>query len=124
MNWTELVRKTYKMCVDNADVVYHKPDPSTSKCYYTKGECDNGEVGCIFGQILKNEAGFDLDEYDKYSTGISYILDPIEYPYEVLQWCQNIQIGQDNGLSWGDALIEAEILFGKDVDQLLEEHNE
>lgn len=127
--WQELVKAVYKKCVDNAEVVYNRPSGrctllqlnDSNLCYYTKGQCTDGSIGCIFGQVLKD---YDLSRYEGKNGSclpISFVLRDIlvDIPDCVMQWCRTIQLKQDQKTSWGDALIEAEFLYGPQVDELL-----
>lgn len=124
MRWQDLVRKTYALCISRSDNVYTRPDAAETKCYYTKGTCSDGSTGCVFGQLLRDE--FDLIAVDTWSgdNSISAVIrDNIpNAPFAVRQWCSHIQIVQDEGRPWGNALGDAEDYYGLQVDDLLREN--
>ena len=45
----ELVAEVRSIASDRGEVTY--PD---GPCFYDKGECSDGSVGCVFGQALDN----------------------------------------------------------------------
>lgn len=119
--WKELVRRTYAKCVKDCDVSY---SPSEYReCSYTNGQCTDGSTGCLFGQIL-SEMGVDASPLQGLLRGILETrFKDSEVPQVVISYLSHIQICQDNEMDWGDALIESEILFGEEVDELMTDMN-
>lgn len=77
-------------------------------CSYTRGPCDDGTVGCIFGQAFQ-KLGFKLPiGYDQ--VPIHRLLDKtdIDTTYDQAEWCRIIQNFQDSGDTWADAIKTAD----------------
>jgi hypothetical protein len=93
---------------------HYKKDPTETRCSYDKGSCDNGSVGCIFGQAL-NALGHSVTGT---TSIVGVIIDSglIESridvpPSPALSWCSVVQQRQDRHESWADAVHKADIAF-------------
>lgn len=107
------MRAAYALCVNNADNKYVKDG---LRCCYTRGTCTNGTIGCIFGQILDHDE-FDLARQNNIT--ISDVLEGSNFPDIMIDWCATLQVQQDIGKTWGDALLMAEQFYGEQLDRLL-----
>jgi hypothetical protein len=99
----ELIAEVRRIAAERPDTVYRQPSTSCG-CFYEKGECTDGSVGCIFGQALNNlgypvtgTASIDIIARSRFVGNCLVIL----------AWCREVQNVQDGGLSWGDAIISA-----------------
>ncbi len=80
-------------------------------CYYSTGENENGSVGCIFGQALKNLGLVITDNNDQVRiTNLLVILGISHLNEFELDWCRTVQSRQDSGTEWGHAVSEADNL--------------
>lgn len=82
-------------------------------CFYTSTHPDNiGGVACIFGQALAN-LGVPVNDLESCEhVPIEAILShPSLLLFDRRHWCQELQQGQDAGLTWGRALWFADDAF-------------
>lgn len=93
------VRRLAVVSPDNRYVTNH----ATEACYYDKGVCTDGSIGCIFGQAIRN-LGLDWDLSD--NVGIITLLqrNNVTALCRETTWCSLLQFEQDFGLSWAEAL--------------------
>ena len=102
-------------------------------CFYNKGKCIDGSIGCLIGQALL-ELGW-LNIYDCLLIDIGTILynrwDNVKYdsPYikdilpmlEIIcnltekNWLATIQMEQDAGWDWADCIKKADELYPLDI---------
>lgn len=90
--------------VDGVDIdgnVYNKA------CFYDKGDCSDGTVGCIFGQAF-TRLGLSV----KGNMHIRSLLFSIgiESNSEEQVWCGHVQVTQDKGSTWREAVDSADEL--------------
>ena len=90
-------------------------------CYYTRGDCENGSVGCIFGQALAPEYKERLAAIDQHSAcNIDDAITQLGIGADVssaaiadrIDWCNIIQQSQDSGETWRDAVAFADSNIG------------
>lgn len=124
---SDIIAEVRKIAKERPDV-YYNPD---GMCKYSSGECSDGSIGCIFGQAFTN-LGIDAKKFDKYPVphhtsingsttyvpSIDHILRNEFNCKEVLEleWCGTVQNGQDGGLSWKEAVLEADRELGIEVE--------
>lgn len=126
---SDIIAEVRKVVKERPDV-YYNPD---GICKYSSGACSDGSIGCIFGQVFTN-LGIDAKKFDEYPTpegisptiygGKTYVpgIDCIlrhEFNCEEileLEWCGTVQNGQDGGLSWKEAVLEADRELGIEVE--------
>ena len=112
---SDVIKEVRKIVAERPNVYYYAPEGG---CQYSKGECSDGSTGCLFGQVLTN-LGEDVSRFDKYPApeeyktetyipGIDKILEEFEGNDIDKTWCSLVQDGQDNGMSWEDAVAEAD----------------
>lgn len=77
-------------------------------CLYNGGNCSDGSIGCIFGQVLK-DLGQPVDEGDE-GRDIIIILGILGIESSSLQkqWCGSVQDSQDFGIEWKKAVDKAD----------------
>lgn len=75
-------------------------------CYYDDGRCTNGSIGCIFGQAIRN-LGLDWDLSDNVGILKVFIRNGIPM-YRGHLWCRVLQVCQDNGSTWKQAVTRAD----------------
>ncbi len=112
MKIEDLISKVRELVNANPDNKYNRPE-HTQRCCYSAGVCDNGSVGCVFGQALVL-LGEELDpEWDKKNMSITTILaDQYDMGYSTERmWCNKLQAGQDGGFTWRQSMEAADELF-------------
>ena len=55
-----LIKAVKELVKESPDNTY---DSSGGQCYYAKGHCKNGSVGCLFGQALRKIGKDDIFSY-------------------------------------------------------------
>lgn len=101
----KLIETVRELAKENPNNAYIR-----SVCYYNKGECTNGTVGCIFGQAMR-KLGVSEDELNKFGCKpISDIFRQNHIGYDPLffTWCEMVQQSQDSGKEWGQCVKEAD----------------
>lgn len=102
MNIDILIKNIREAASQRGENIYSSPSSETSSCYYGKGTCTDGTVGCIFGQVWP-----ELKAYEEES--IFSILDSMNIGTSIQKsWCSEVQSNQDKGLSWREAVERAD----------------
>jgi len=100
----EIVIDYMKKSPDN---VYGKVHPDDPGCFYTKGECSNGSIGCVFGQVL-TMLGFPMKMFDDDTNSPSihtvYNSLGILSKGETVAKLVKIQQRQDKLFPWGECI--------------------
>ncbi len=109
---SNIIADVRKTAAERPSVVYLDKD-----CRYAAGNCSDGSIGCIFGQVLSN-LGVDVKEYDATDNGygenivpdINHILNEDSFVGNErdIHWCDLVQEYQDSGLSWEEAVKTAD----------------
>jgi hypothetical protein len=91
------VRNLAKAHPDNI----YQPSLLGKQCFYDKGWCTDGSVGCIFGQALVG-----LDILVTGSREIYVVSNELFSDADRLtrDWCQAVQTAQDASKTWGEAV--------------------
>ena len=109
----EIVQQTRDLAAKYPDNVYlhwNRDD-----CLYHEGNCTNGTVGCIFGQILVPH--FPDKNLDSCNT-IVYSIDALlvfleistnDNEYPLRNWCLQVQSLQDTGKMWHECIAFADL---------------
>lgn len=106
----KLIIKVREIVKERPDVKYrgvaskdgHKPN-----CFYDRGECSDGTVGCIFGQAavaLSVPIGSIQASINKLG---------IKGTDQERAWCQTVQCCQDRGDIWDVAVSKADEAVGE-----------
>ena len=95
-----MIKAVRELVKENPNNTYYS---SGGRCYYTKGTCKNGSVGCLFGQALRKigKDDNDLNSIEYISIG-DLILCSV--PYNIRNWCSSVQASQDTNHTWGEAV--------------------
>lgn len=100
----EIVIDYMKKSPDN---VYGKVHPDDPGCFYTKGECSNGSIGCVFGQVL-TMLGFPMKMFDDgtNSPNIHTVCNSLGIlsKGETVAKLVKIQQRQDKLFPWGECI--------------------
>lgn len=89
--------KVREITKERPDVTY---ETFEGGCHYDAGECSDGTIGCIFGQVSAA-----LGEPMTGTKSIThYFNDP---------WCILVQQYQDRGMKWSVAIQRADIMYPK-----------
>lgn len=98
----QLVDEVRKLAKENPDNNYNN-GYQKAQCFYNKGECSNGTIGCLFGQAMKR-LGVSDDQLNGFgSKPIRDILreNRVKHNENLFSWCEDVQMSQDDGLPWG-----------------------
>ncbi len=105
----DLINEVVKLSDTYPDAV----NQTENGCYYNKGDYGNGIVGCIFGNALRN-LGVIVDcdggDNDIFTPTIDVLLRKlkiVEGNPRKLNWCEEVQLNQDKGRTWAEAVYEA-----------------
>jgi hypothetical protein len=84
-------------------------------CFYNKGKCTNGAVGCIFGQAFRNLGSPIPLVYDNGNgAGIKSIFAGLDITHpnqNLIEWCLEAQRNQDSSYTWEKCITEADIYY-------------
>jgi hypothetical protein len=106
----QLVAEVTRLAQENPENSYEQ---TAIACYYNKGTCTNGTVGCIFGQAFRNLEQPLEDIFDSHcgNTGIriGIVLKELKLNNipELVNWCSEFQYWQDRHCSWNQCLVNA-----------------
>ena len=118
MNKIQIEEAVRKRVAESPDNVYTQAN-NCCECSYTVGNCTDGTVGCLFGQILPKEIIDQVESVSEDEEGVyvdtECITDVLESCMDIkdpdfVGWCSRIQAKQDTGLKWNDALSFADNL--------------
>lgn len=87
------------------DFVYKTPNEEDRTCLYWHKETNS--PGCIYGHALKH-LGVDVSTGDFEDIGIDSVLQELTGEANVPPWFMHVQLLQDSGISWGDAVADAD----------------
>ncbi len=96
-----LIAEVRKLATESPDNVYH----GNGICSYESGHCDNGSVGCVFGQAAHN-IGWNLrgeKTIDDRLLSCNIVMSE-----QQLKWCYLVQSAQDKGRTWAEAIRYAD----------------
>lgn len=125
LNGRQALTLLKKVTLDKgADHRYQAPDPDKP------GQCYNvweGQPSCIVGHVLA-ELGLDAGSYERYGVqdregvlSTAYRLNTSDFPWHISPIAQQVllaaQAAQDDGASWGFAVLVAEDVLGKIVEE-------
>jgi hypothetical protein len=103
-----LLAEVRSLAMESPDNIYHRPPQDKefiAVCEYNRGICDNGSIGCIFGQAFRR-LGVEVNKICTISalmhTHFGY------HPITIRNWCWTLQRHQDQGKTWGEALALAD----------------
>ena len=108
----ELIEEVRRLVAESPDNAY-----THAQCRYSIGACNNGSVGCLFGQALSN-LGVDVVALDAMDS-VPSILGILSHGNVVgscteleKSWCNLTQQRKDMGLSWSEAIRGADDRYG------------
>lgn len=105
----QLVSEVRKLAAERPDFTYKTPEWEISCLYWHK---ETGTPGCIFGHALAN-LGVDVSRITR-SNAIDIALPEIigndyyKIPSDIRMWFNQVQEYQDVGISWGEAVVDAD----------------
>lgn len=108
-----LVAAVVELATESPDFTYTAPT-ATGACVYQVDERPSCLIGRAFAQIgftTAELAAFDVGIYG--DTGADVILEALDADSQVYQWCSRVQIEQDRGRLWSDAIAEADAKVGR-----------
>lgn len=114
---TELIQEVRKIAAERPDFIYSNQGVDTNLCsYFGRAVGDESGSPCIVGQALKNlevntEELWEVEHAGKDSDigtvlGRGYV--DIECTGIEAMWLARVQMRQDDGLSWAEAVEEAD----------------
>lgn len=96
----QVIAEVRRLADEKPDFVY--PRPPGGSCKYTP---DNEQPGCIFGQALSALGWrFALPEIEGHGIAGALQRLNIDTPPRQTRWCAEVQIAQDGGQPWGEAV--------------------
>ncbi len=113
----QLIAKTRQFAEDNPNNLYEH-----DICNYATGECSNGAIGCIFGQVL-HALGVPKLQLQKFDSNqeeggitIESLIDKCPDLFNPVseankKWLLIVQGAQDRGCTWATAVREADETF-------------
>lgn len=117
---TEIIAEIRRIAAESPDYVYKpvvKPNSlSLETCEYVERSADGELVGsCIVGRALVNlgvppEVLTFTSDYTPTAFGLLADPDGDGEGTEII-WIQRVQSGQDEKMSWGDAVARADVLY-------------
>lgn len=115
---TELIQEVRKIAAEQPDFIYSDQTESTLNLCSYFGRAIGDEAGspCIVGQALKNlevpMEGLQEVEHAGEDSDISTVLDmgyvDIDYSGAEAMWLAQVQMKQDLGYDWAEAVEEAD----------------
>lgn len=104
----QIIAKVRELATKHPSNIYTGPYPGKQNCFYESGGCQDGSVGCIFGQAFAQ-----LDFPIQGSSSIRTLLDrhSINYHHDEVSWCSLFQLSQDKGHTWSKALEVADEFY-------------
>ncbi|MFF0498493.1 hypothetical protein ACFYU5_18960 [Nocardia aobensis] len=116
---TEIIAEIRRIAAESPDYVYKpvvKPNSlGIGTCEYVERSADGELVGsCIVGRALVNlgvppEVLTFTDDFTPTAFGLLADLD-FDVRGAEIKWIQRVQSGQDQKMSWGDAVARADVL--------------
>ena len=114
----QLIQEVRNLAAESPHNRYHNRGGA---CFYSKLLCDNGAIGCIFGQAFQRldidveeiDNHADAEDFDGYGSSIDRVIPKlgIEADSFELSWCKKVQTAQDNDKTWASAIEEADSEF-------------
>lgn len=109
----EVETEIRRLAKENPDNIYYR---DSDLCYYTRGNCLNGSVGCIVGQALMNlgvpKGLLAKEDQDDETIGAASLLHRLAVKPSGRQnfsdWLVFVQMEQDFGGKWGQAVASAD----------------
>lgn len=112
ITFAQVKAEVERLAKEKPDNVYSNGRGGSSLCMYTQGTCQDGSVGCIFGQAFRN-LGINpaliakLDEDALNAAAALHFLNITRLPpsgHVAENWVTAVQNSQDAGDPWGDAV--------------------
>lgn len=100
LNPDTIYKEVKRLVTESPDNHYNKPNPDDKTCSYFKGLCDNGSVGCLFGQAIINTYP---NYYLKDIEGQGVIIAFENVLSGLSKFFNSVQSKQDGGWSWKEA---------------------
>lgn len=105
---TGIIKAIQALVAKSPDNVY---DGGDGNCYYARGVCTDGSIGCIIGQALLAEgySQYEVEKFDNQTNGLTAldVLRRLEYDENEAKFAQLCQESQDRGEKWVDAFDNA-----------------
>lgn len=114
ITFADLEKEIRRLATEAPDNVYISPDEGP--CYYNKGICTDGTIGCIFGQAFRNLGiSLPLEDDDDGRLPIVCLLKrlAINPSGRDSYFAAVIQNAQDNCCPWGEAVSRADRWVGQ-----------
>jgi hypothetical protein len=98
-----------EVVAERPDYVYAAPigvvTESSPTCFYVHGEGADAVCGCVVGAVL-NRLGVPLETLAQHEgTPAQHVAETLlETDSDVISMLRRVQVAQDHGASWGDAL--------------------
>jgi hypothetical protein len=107
----QIITEVRRIAAENPDFRYRDHLNGGEKCFYN--ETEDGEPACIMGQALAN-LGHAVDPvYEQ--KGVEHVLIHqfgLHPGYQQGMWLTEVQISQDRGATWAEAVETADQRFG------------
>lgn len=97
-------------------IVKARPDTKYEEmvCHYVKGQCSDGSFGCLLGQAFKELKV--KRNFGRQQMGIVIVLEKLGVKTKMAQarWLSTVQRNQDRGSTWENAVLTADMKWGKE----------
>ena len=105
----QLIETVRELAKEDPDNIYKNLNNQVL-CFYNKGNCLNGTIGCIFGQAFRklgiDDTTLNNFEYKSIAEIISHNFPNCDR--KLVMWCREVQSHQDKGYSWSESIKQAD----------------